>query len=78
MKRDRRREAAAAVTLIALARRDFLRAALFGWMIPFVAALSNWLSTAAAVCASPEVLAFLKTVFRRVLTSRLRNSRFSD
>jgi len=62
----------------AFARRDFLRAALLGWMIPFCAALSNWLSTLGETAASPATTAFLYIVFNRVLTSRLRKVRFSE
>ena len=60
---------------MALARRDFLRAALLGWMIPLAAALSNCDSTVDA--DSAPVLAFLKRVLRRVLVSRFRLVRFS-
>jgi hypothetical protein len=69
---------AAAARAIALVKRDFLRAALFGWMTPLEAALSKAPSTIAVVCASEAPTAFLKRVFNRVLASRLRSVRVSD
>src|SRR5579872_2617190 len=64
--------AAAPAFAMAFAKRDFLRAALFGWMMPFCAALSNCASTDLLTSASCAETAFLYTVFKRVLTSRLR------
>jgi hypothetical protein len=69
---------AAAARAIAFVKRDFLRAALFGWMIPFEAALSNALSTVAVVSALAAPTAFLKRVFRRLFASWLRMVRVSD
>ncbi len=65
--------------LACFARRDFLRFALFLWMIPRAAALSN----AEAACFitsgfAAGAAAFLKMVFNLVLTSRFRLRRFSD
>src|SRR5579883_3514148 len=69
---------AAAVRRMAAARRDFFRAALLGWMMPFAAALSKALSTARPPAGSPASTAPLKSVLRRLLALRLRAERFSD
>src|SRR6266851_3296156 len=61
----------------AFARRDFLRAALLGWMIPLAAALSNCASTEDVTVALFADFAFLQRVFRRVFVSRFRCVRFS-
>ena len=60
------------------ASRDFLRLALFLWMMPRAAALSCADADAFTLCAVGESVAFLYRDLRDVFTLRLRLRRFSD
>lgn len=82
----RKNDYAATLALFAaLARRDFMRAALFGWITPDFVALSKIDAqsgvTEAIVAASPEAqaaFADFATVFRRLFTERLRFAFVAD
>lgn len=83
--RERETYAAALALLAALARRDFMRAALLGWITPDFVALSKTDAqvgvTDAIAAASPEAqaaFADLAIVFKRLFTERLRFAFVAD